>query len=272
MRRSGALGLLTALALTATMTLAGAAWRGYLTVERWAEGVLGRFEMEAFLSPEADAEAVAEAAAAAEMLPTVESVTIITKDAAAERFQRQFGEDITELVGTNPLPPSLVVTLKRTADPAVDWKVTEAGLRRIAGVEDVVYAEELLARVQGLYRRGSVVVAAAAAGMVLVSLLFTQAAIRAAVRARRDLLRVIALSGGTRLRGVSLFAAMGAYFGLLSGLAAVAVVEVIAVGLETVANLEVAAAWGWPVALAGGGVLLEALAAGAAAWRQVNLS
>lgn len=55
-RNLGIYGLLTLLSLTATLTLAAMSVRGFQVIKSWREGLMGKFEIEVFLSNDPDTE------------------------------------------------------------------------------------------------------------------------------------------------------------------------------------------------------------------------
>jgi len=70
----------------------------------------------------------------------IDSVKYITKELAAQRFQEEFGENITELLsGENPLPRSLEISLKseHIRSGSVDNVIQQ--IRELSGVTDIIY-------------------------------------------------------------------------------------------------------------------------------------
>jgi len=269
-RNLGLTGLLTLTALTTTLGLLGVSLRTYLAVNDWSRGLLGKFELEAFLKPEADSSQGAELAAQIRQMPNVTAVRYISKADAARRFVDQFGSELFDLVEYNPLPPSLIVTLSRRTNPATGWEAVSAALRRLPGVDDVVYQGELLVQMRRtLLRMGEFAVAALAVTLA-VSLGLTALTVMGAIRSRAEFLRVLALVGGTRAMAWSPFLVMGAIYGVCASALSVAGVEALAKLVAWGWSLEVPSPWWWLPALFAAGIIIGVTGAGWAASRTVN--
>ena len=90
----GIIGLLCLVSLTMTLSIFGIASWGYFAVEDWKSGVLGRFQIEAFLSEDIDSSQAGEIAADISQFKHIEKVQYISKDVAAQRFIDQFGDEL----------------------------------------------------------------------------------------------------------------------------------------------------------------------------------
>ncbi|NQU06239.1 MAG: hypothetical protein HQ568_09125 [Calditrichaeota bacterium] len=220
----GIIGLLSLVSLTITLMLFGVALRGYVLVEEWKTGLLGRFEIEAFLSVESDSSTAVAVAGKINELPAVGNVEYISAEMAAKRFSEQFDVDLFDLLEFNPLPPSLVVSLKDDADPTESWEATAVAIAELDSVFDVVYEGELLASVNRFYRNAGRAIGAAVALALIVSIFLTIMATQNVIRSREDFIQVVTLSGGTAGMARGPFVALGAYYGVLSGITASAVV------------------------------------------------
>lgn len=270
-RNLGVMGLLTLAALTTTLSLLGLSLRAYMLMGDWSRGLLGRFEIEAFLQPDADSLRGAQIAAQVRLIPNIAAVRFISKGEAARRFNDQFGSELFDLVEHNPLPSSLIITLSRRANSATtDWEAVAASVRRISGVEDVAYQGSLLAQMRAFLRRmGELLV-----GMLIVALALslglTVITTVSAIRSRDEFLRVIAFAGGTRGMAWSPFLALGAYYGLCAGVFAVLGVETLARLVYWGWSLKAPAPWWWAPGILSAGILLGVTGAGWAAARRIT--
>ncbi|MFC2150488.1 cell division protein FtsX [Calditrichota bacterium] len=233
-RNLGVIGLLTLASLTMTLTLVGLAANGYFLIEGWRKGLLGRFEIEAFLAADADTSLTENLLVEIEQLPHVAGVRYISPEEAARRFSHQFGEDILQLLTANPLPPSIVVSMNENADPLVAWRMTAMSLSGMKNIDDVVYQGDLLKAVNSVYTKFGLGALIALGTALCISLFFTALAVKGSIRAREDFIRIVALSGGSRamLRGA--FVMLGGYYGMfaavIAGVAVWIIVKVISVG------------------------------------------
>ncbi len=266
----GIIGLITLVSLSVTLTLTGFSMRGYMLIQEWSEGLLGRFEVEAFLDSEADSTIAHELINQVSALPYVGSVRYVSKDDAAKRFSDQFGDDVFDLLEYNPLPISLVVALKTGADPASSWERTASSLRSLEHVEDVVYQGELLAQVNRFYNRGGRGVLVAIAITLILSLIFTVLTVYSAIRSREDFIHILLLCGGSRSMARGPFVALGFYYGMVAGLFAAGISTGLVHLLKLGWSMEVDIPLLWLPLFSAVGIVIGMIGAGWAAGRRIQ--
>ena len=160
-------------------------------------------------------------------LPSVRSVTFVSKDEALSAFRdrlRQRGQvDLTGFLDRNPLPASLEVKL---VDPRDYQDVVQLLQNRTHVVDDVVEVQKLvqqLTTVTGVLRTGGIVLLVLVGFVVLFIIVNT---IRLAVVARREEIEVMRLVGASDAFIRWPFIFEGAFVGLLGAGAALALLAV----------------------------------------------
>jgi cell division transport system permease protein len=160
-------------------------------------------------------------------LPSVRSVTFVSKDEALSAFRdrlRQRGQvDLTGYLDRNPLPASLEVKL---VDPRDYQDVVQLLQNRTHVVDDVVEVQKLvqqLTTVTGVLRTGGFVLLVLVGFVVLFIIVNT---IRLAVVARREEIEVMRLVGASDAFIRWPFIFEGAFVGLLGAGAALAILAV----------------------------------------------
>jgi cell division transport system permease protein len=160
-------------------------------------------------------------------LPSVRSVTFVSKDEALSAFRdrlRQRGQvDLTGFLDRNPLPASLEVKL---VDPRDYQDVVQLLQNRTHVVDDVVEVQKLvqqLTTVTGVLRTGGIVLLVLVGFVVLFIIVNT---IRLAVVARREEIEVMRLVGASDAFIRWPFIFEGAFVGLLGAGAALAILAV----------------------------------------------
>ncbi len=160
-------------------------------------------------------------------LPSVRSVTFVSKDDALSQFRdrlRQRGQvDLTGFLDRNPLPASLEVKL---VDPRDYQDVVQLLQDRTRVVDDVVEVQKLvqqLTTVTGVLRTGGLVLLVLVGFVVLFIIVNT---IRLAVVARREEIEVMRLVGASDAFIRWPFIFEGAFVGLLGAGAALAILAV----------------------------------------------
>ncbi|HEB84198.1 MAG TPA: hypothetical protein ENI92_04265, partial [Bacteroidetes bacterium] len=172
LRRAGIAGVLT-VAMLAVLTFFGLSLRGGQRALSQAHAeLLSRFELEAFLRPgfEKEAPALAEWVRSR---PGVIAVDVIDKKQAAERFAREYGGELFDLLGENPLPASLVIHYDPASLSVESLSREAAEIETRPEVDEVTYEGELLARMEGIASRWGGRLLALVIGVGLLALIFT---------------------------------------------------------------------------------------------------
>jgi len=152
--------------------------------------------------------------------PAVDSVTLVSRDQALDRFRGLF-KDLRSLpddLGSNPFPASLEVTLKSARQSPDEVRRLVHAFERAPGVEEVQYDLLWIQRLSTAVRlvRG---VGAFLGGILVLAGVFTISnVIRLTVYARQDELDIMRLVGATRAYVTGPFVVEGMIQGGLGGL------------------------------------------------------
>ena len=217
----------TALATTTAIGIAASFVLFIAVVGENLSGVIklarDQYEFEVFFDSDVSDNRAAEVADEIGALKGVRSVLLITKDLAAEIFEREFGENILDLMDGNPLPTGCTVTLE---EPAQGRLYVEPVIKRIQGVADVDevrYQGRLISMVERYYEGLLAVVTALAAAILFGTVVLISNTIRLSIFARRDLIRILKLVGATDRFVRFPFMIEGLLEGMLGSLLAAAV-------------------------------------------------
>ncbi len=156
-----------------------------------------RVEVVAYLRDDATTEEIARMARSLTMLPEVLGVDFVTKGEALERAYRElpeFSEILTDLE-VNPLPASLEIQLlpgNRTPATA-DRIAQQAAIYPI--VEEVQYGQEWVDKLFTLRRMGAVATTVLGTAFAVVAALIIGTAVRIAIFARQDEIKIMQLVG-----------------------------------------------------------------------------
>lgn len=150
-----------------------------------------------------------------------QTVTFVSKQAAAKQFIQETGEDFQKFLGENPLRDAFLVTL----DPAFHGKQQladiKARLEKDKGVFQVYYVETLIESVNRNIAKIGLVLLGVAGVLLLVVVLLIHNTLRLALFSQRFLIRSMQLVGATRMfiQGPFILRSMG--LGALSGIIAI---------------------------------------------------
>ncbi len=179
--------------------------------------VRSRVEMEVFFS---EATGEAQVAALTEQMKHIRGVAgvaYVSKEAAAVRFAKEFGEDVVGILGVNPLPRSA----RLVVDPAHASPEAIGMIRqRISALDyglDVRFNQEYLSAIERNARLFTMLAAGIGAVIALATIVMNAYTVRLAMYARRAQIKTMRLVGATRAFISAPFLIEGAVQGLVSG-------------------------------------------------------
>ena len=146
----------------------------------------------------------------------VRTATIIEKEDAMRIFKDQFGENITDILGYNPLPVSAVVNVDRTRSDPLRVEPIIKEIRTIDRVEEIRYQGNLINKIEMNYKRVSDRFPYFSGIIIFIAVLIIYNTIKLSVYSRRDLIRSLQLIGATRLFVKLPFIIEGIFIGLIS--------------------------------------------------------
>jgi len=146
----------------------------------------------------------------------VRTATIIEKEDAIRIFKDQFGENITDILGYNPLPVSAVVNVDRTRKDPLRVEPIIKEIRTMDRVEEIRYQGNLINKIEMNYKRISDRFPYFSGIIILIAVLIIYNTIKLSVYSRRDLIQSLQLIGATRLFVKLPFIIEGIFIGLIS--------------------------------------------------------
>jgi len=146
----------------------------------------------------------------------VRTATIIEKEDAMRIFKDQFGENITDILGYNPLPVSAVVNVDRTRRNLLRVEPIIKEIRTMDRVEEIRYQGNLINKIEMNYKRISDRFPYFSGIIILIAVLIIYNTIKLSVYSRRDLIQSLQLIGATRLFVKLPFIIEGIFIGLIS--------------------------------------------------------
>jgi len=162
------------------------------------EYMRSKYKIEVFLDNTVNDNVAREIAGSIRNLPNVRSVTLNTRTDALRIFKRQFGEDVKEMLGYNPLPASCVVNIDRENFGESDVDMLINNIRKIPGIDEIQYQGRLIKRVERYYQIALKVFAVFIGVFLLVSAILIYFTIQLSVHSKRDLIRTLQLNGASR--------------------------------------------------------------------------
>lgn len=165
-------------------------------VNRWAED----FQVVVFLRDDITKEQQALLRKRLDGEKAIREVTYVSKEEALAKFRSQTGgqESLLEGMKANPLPASFELRIHENYQTANALAQLAASLKRMEGIEDVLYGQEWVERLMGVIEVMRVL-GIVIGGVLSVAALFIVAnTIRLAVYARAQEIEIMRLVGATR--------------------------------------------------------------------------
>ena len=157
----------------------------------------GQYEFQVFFSEDVDNIRAAELVDQIGAIEGIKSASLITKEEAADIFQREFGENIFDLLEENPLPPGSVLKLQQPKDRKIEVNPIIKQIELVEGVDEVRYQERLISLIERYYKGFFAAVTALAAAILFGTVILISNTIRLSIYARQDLIRILKLVGAT---------------------------------------------------------------------------
>lgn len=199
-----------------------------LNINYMISSIRKKVGIEVFIKSSTAEEKITELKKRIETIPGIHSLVYITKNQAAERFQKEFGQDIYELFDYNPLPPSFIITLQQEYRTYDRISRISSRIERFPEVDEVVYQKLLVASIDRYINL--VVIAAIIIGIIitLIAIALIYNTIRLTIFARKEIIHIMRLVGATEgfikrpfiIEGIvqgftgSLFASVLIYYGI----------------------------------------------------------
>ena len=211
---------LTITTVTLALVLIGFFIALFINIDRWVGEKRKSIEIEVFLEPLASEARAQKIAGQLKALPGVEQIKFISKKAAAERFKKEFGQDVEAVLGANPLPPSFVLHLSPAHRNAQAIRSISRNIEKIEGVTEVVYASGALALIDRYTTIIYLILGGLGLVLIVIIIILIHNSIRLIIYARKEIIEIMKLVGATRAFIRRPFLVEGLFYGLVGGMLA----------------------------------------------------
>ncbi|KAA3609864.1 MAG: ABC transporter permease [Calditrichaeota bacterium] len=169
-----------------------------INVDSWIGQIRSKLELEVYIDRTSTDEEAKKTEQQIAKIDGIEKSVYISKEAAAKRFEKEFGKNIYEILQNNPLPASIIITLKpgfRNAEKAAQIS-NELG--KVNGVEEIVYHKELISIIDNyldiVYLIGAIIIIL----LITITFILLYNTIRLTIYARRDIIEIMKLVGAKK--------------------------------------------------------------------------
>jgi cell division transport system permease protein len=127
----------------------------------------------------------------------IEGADLISKEEAARKFEKEFGRDIFDVLGSNPLPITCTVKIKEGFQSAVAINGIVREIEKINGVDEVVYQRDLLSIIDRYINLIYIVAGSIGFLLIVIAVVLLYNTIRLTILARSDIIEIMKLVGAT---------------------------------------------------------------------------
>ncbi len=191
-----------------------------VNIDHWVGEKRKNIEIEAFFEPVLNNSTAKKLVNKIRQMDGVERVDYISKEAAALRFKKEFGRDVVEVLGTNPLPPSCVIHLKSTHRNALAIANLSHKIKKLDGITDVVYAQGFLQLIDRYVTIIYLIIGGLGLLLLIVAIILIHNSIRLIIYARREIIEIMELVGAKKSFIRRPFLVEGIFYGIMGGILA----------------------------------------------------
>ncbi len=196
-RRAPLSSLISISIVCLALTLLGVFTAISLSLNRLAGLVQRRMTFEVFLDETLSPSATAALEQQIRSIPGVGALEYVSKEAAAQAIKEEFGREVLELLGENPLPASFRVALAPQSRSAPLAEAVVSQLRALKGVSEVVYRAELFQLLDRYLKLVMTIDVGVGVALACGSVFVIFNTIRLIIYAKRQIIETMKLVGAT---------------------------------------------------------------------------
>jgi cell division transport system permease protein len=210
--------------ITFTILLLGFFALFIINLHSWMTFLKDKIEIEVFIEIGTTDDEIKEIQRKVEKTAGVSQVEYISRKTAAERFEKEFGQNVYDILEYNPFPASLVVRLNKEFQNPQDVEILKSRIEMYKNVDEVFYKKPLLEEIDKYVQLIYIFAVLAGLILILIAMALIFNTIRLTIYARRDMIYIMRLVGATEGFVRKPFLIEGLIQGLLGGLLASLVV------------------------------------------------
>ncbi len=184
--------------VTLSFTLLGSFYLTSVQAEKFLNYLKSKVEVEAFLSDSLSSRQTQDIKQQLMATRGISSVHYVSKEDAAEIFQKEFGQDIKSVLDFNPLPASYRIFLRDKYKNSGDVAAISAKVAKIPGIESVKYRKILLTLIDRRVRLFYGVMVGFGSALVLLSIFLVYNSMRLAISYKKRIIDTMKLVGASR--------------------------------------------------------------------------
>lgn len=148
----------------------------------------------------------------------VATVEYVSPEAALASYRSEFGGDLVEVLGENPLPPSLKIELQSGFSQLSAVEAIVKQINNLPEVDDVVFAENVLRLLNRYFDIGLTIAIILGVVIICIAVVLIYNTIRLTIHSRKTLVEIMQLVGATHSFIKAPFMIEGVLQGILGSL------------------------------------------------------
>lgn len=133
-----------------------------------------------------------------DIAPYTKSIEYISQDQAAKEVQKSLGDNVIDISGTNPFPPTLDIRLNSDYTDIDSIRKIEQSLLKNPIVKEITYSKPVVDVIHNNLKKISYTLVIISALLLLISIVLINSTIRLSVYSKRFIIRSMLLVGATR--------------------------------------------------------------------------
>lgn len=195
--RSKFAGAFTILIIWITLTVLGLGYIVSRDMVNAVNSLRAQFDINIFIEPTASQQQIKEFYGELEALDEVEQFKFISRQQAAEKFKKEFGKDIHEVLEHNPLPPSFNIQLKPIHRNLASVESITSDLAEYELIDEIKYKKNFLIILEKYQRAVLYIITGALLLFGFISIVLISNTIKMAIFSRRNIISTMKLIGAT---------------------------------------------------------------------------
>jgi cell division transport system permease protein len=219
-RRAKISALISTMTITFLLIIIGIFVLVSTNVDHIVTALSAKFDIQAFIDNTLDDSQITSLREQISQIEGIQQVSFYSKEEAAREFQQEFGKELFDILGENPLPSSFNVVLRKENRTPENIESVARQISALRGIDDVVYNNQALKILSKYAQMAKVINSTILIFVSFGSLFVISNTVRLIIIAKRDIITTMQLVGATRGFIQSPFIIEGLVQGLAGGILA----------------------------------------------------
>ena len=183
--------------ITLTIFLTGIFVVFTINLQSWLGFLREKIEIELFVETGSTDKEIEELKNKVSRLEAVKEIDYISREDAAKRFEKEFGQNVFEVLEFNPFPPSIVIHLHQGYQNSVEINKLKNRLELFENVDEVFYKKPLLEKIDKYIQIAYILGIVVGIVIIIIAIGLIFNTIRLTIYARKDMIQIMRLVGAT---------------------------------------------------------------------------